>query len=312
MDKKIKSELHHWWPRSLSKFWASADGRVSCLRSQGELIRSLPKSFGAIRNDNNITLASRPTVWDESFERAFAKADNHFPDLVSRLQRLSCEIPATDGAFEKRIQPLILNAEMHGMLSESLASLVARSPSLRNRVRLTTEYYRTRMGFPDPSASSALIGLNVRDAQRVLRDAFVSRGKYAVLFSGSSEFIFGDGFFHNISSVSNRPSSPRCLIPITPDIAIFYTSPLSYRGYPKAFTLNLTPSEVTFVNDTIQIYSKRFLFFRDRCPDIHPKFRDCEHYRYEYDDHPWIDHLSYSIAETYFGSDAEFYPQDAP
>jgi hypothetical protein len=38
------------------------------------VLRSPPKSFGAIRNDNNIIFKNSPTVWDMSFERGLLQS----------------------------------------------------------------------------------------------------------------------------------------------------------------------------------------------------------------------------------------------
>ncbi len=70
-----KKELHHWWPRTLSRHWAAEDGFAHSLSCEGRVVRSKPDKFGAIRNDNNIYLADEPTVWDESFEHTFGSAD---------------------------------------------------------------------------------------------------------------------------------------------------------------------------------------------------------------------------------------------
>ena len=128
-----------------------------------------------------------------------------------------------------------------------------------------------------------------------------------MLLSGESEFIFGDGFLHNISSVANTPHCPRCLIPLTPEIAVFYTRPVSYRTYPKGFVMNLTPDEVSFVNHTVQVYAKRELFFREIHPAIDPVFIKCEHRQYKYDAHPWTTALKQAVANTFFGNDALFF-----
>lgn len=72
-----------------------------------------------------------------------------------------------------------------------------------------------------------------------------------VLFSGQQEFILGDGFLHNFSS-ADRPLARRCLVPLTPEIAVFYTRPL-----PKGLVPKLAPEEVAFVNRTVQIYTNR-------------------------------------------------------
>ena len=88
MSNKPKNERHHWWPQALSKFWADDSGLVHRLEPDGKVLRSPPKSFGAIRNDNNITYKNSPTLWDTSFEKVYAKADDGFPWLIEWLKNL--------------------------------------------------------------------------------------------------------------------------------------------------------------------------------------------------------------------------------
>jgi hypothetical protein len=106
------------------------------------------------------------------------------------------------------------------MLAECLASLIIRSPNFRNRVRGTVDYFRERMGIKTP-ADSNLVGMNVRDGQRMLSKSFARRGKFVVMRATEGEFIFGDGFFHTISSAVDEPLTPKCVIPLTPELAVF-------------------------------------------------------------------------------------------
>jgi hypothetical protein len=77
-----KNEVHHWWPRAVSKFWQDAEGYAHQIDNAGKVVRSRPKSFGGVRNDNNITFKSSPTVWDMSFEKVYTKADDGFRPLM--------------------------------------------------------------------------------------------------------------------------------------------------------------------------------------------------------------------------------------
>jgi hypothetical protein len=297
---KLRAELHHWWPKSLSSFWADDRGCVHQLTPDGKAVASPPKQFGAIRNDNQIRFADRPTIWDESFEHTFQMADDNFAGIVRWLQTLSSSILARDTPFAARLTPLTLSRDRQMLLAECLASLIVRSPSLRHRIRLTTEYYRERIGLRDPTARHSLIAASVRGGQRVLARAMATRGKFAVLFAGEAEFVFGDGFLHNIHDVANAPMNPCCLVPLTPEIAVLYVAPSQYRTYPKAFVVNLTLSEVGFVNDMVQIYAKRYLYFRNIYPVIHSAFQRDEHLEFEYDRHSWITALEQTMAEACF------------
>ncbi len=290
MPEKVKNALHHWWPRSLSKFWADESGHVYQLSYNGQLVRSFPKNFGATRNAHNITFDRTPTDWDMSFESAFGSADAGFPSIVAWLRSLSSPIPASTLSFAERLTPLGVKGERHASLSECLASLIVRSPNYRYRIQITTEYFLNCFGGTRPTAPKHLVASNIYGSQQRFSKELAAGGKFAFLLSGELEFAFGDGFFHNFS-LPDALSSPRCLVPITPEIAIFYTRPRSYRTYPTAFVMNLRPDEVSFINRTVQIYARRFLFFRDNHPIVDDEFNCGKHLQYEYHKHPWIEEL---------------------
>lgn len=297
---KLVNAVHHWWPQTVSKFWADENGLTYRVSFDGVLLPSQPKSFGGIRNDNNIKLGGAPTPWDHSFESTFDKADGAFSALIEWLQSLKSRFSANAVPFEERLDPIIITDEQHKTLTECLASLIARSPSLRHSLRLTAEYYQSLMGVKYPVPQS-LIGLNARGGQEHIGRTMSGRGKLAVLLSGESEFIFGDGFLHNVSSANNPPHNLRCLIPLTPEIAILYTCPGQYRTRPRAFVMNLTPQEVSFVNLTVQIYAKQYLFFREIYPVLSEEFTCGEHRTFQYHKHEWIDGLEVVMANHYFG-----------
>ncbi|WP_395714602.1 hypothetical protein [Reyranella sp.] len=259
------------------------------MRSDGTLTDSAPQSFGKVWDHNIVRLGSTPTPWDHSFEREFDDADGSFPALVKWLQTLRSAIIPSSGDLSKRLSPLDLPAARQAQCAECSASLILRSPSYRHRVNRAIE------GF-GLTATDAVAGANVHRKQRTLADGMATGGKFAILLSGSEEFIFGDGFLHNVNVGHITPFNMRCLIPITPEIAIFYSRPWKSLSLPKAFVINLRKDEVMFVNWIIQIYSKNFLFFREIYPIIKSEFERGEHLEIEYHQHPWLDALSDSMA----------------
>src|SRR6267142_3105328 len=118
MRDQTKNEVHHWWPRGLSKFWKDENGNAHRLEANGELLKSPPKSFGGIRNDNNIVFRDTPSPWDTSFEKSFAKADDGFPWLIEWLQTLGCPIKARTGTFATRLARVSFEPERLDMLAE--------------------------------------------------------------------------------------------------------------------------------------------------------------------------------------------------
>ncbi len=299
----LPNKAHHWWPRGLSKFWANEAGITHKIAPNGDLILSQPKSFGFINHAHNVRLADVPTVWDLSFEHTFGSADDAFPELIAWLKTLSPQQAPNGAPFEKRLTPVSLQASRHRTLAECLASLIVRSPSLRSRIRLTTEYYRKRLGFEDPIAGESLISINLRSGQENLSKSMSAKGKFAVLLSGNQEFIFGDGFLNNVSSVTDVRWNPSCLVPLTPEIAVFYTSATSGRDFPNAFVLSLWPEEVSFVNWTVQVYACQQLFFRDIYPIIDEAFTRSEHLEFEYHKHDWLSGLENAMTKACFGED---------
>jgi hypothetical protein len=302
-----KNERHHWWPKTLSRHWADSAGLAHSLSCDGELVTSKPEQFGAIRNDNNIYLSDVASPWDESFEHTFGPPDALITPLIDWLKTAESPIVPSDSTLSKRLTPLIVDEERFTSLTKVLASLIARSPSFRHRVKSGTRALRERIGLDPNNGDRGLLGMNVRNAQATLSEA-MTRGKFAVLLSGSREFIFGDGFFHNVHSVANSPRGVRCIVPLTPAIAIFYTHPMRYHSYPRAFVLNLTNDEIDFVNRSVQIYSKRFVFYRSQPPNIEETFTRCTHLQWQYDKVDWTDALETAVADTFFGNDSMFYP----
>jgi hypothetical protein len=72
--------------------------------------------------------------------------------------------------------------------------------------------------------------------------------------------------------------------------------------------MNLTNEEVTFVNRSVQVYSRRFVFYRDQCPELEASFTDCTHYQWQNDQVDWTEALQAAAANTFMGNDAMFYP----
>lgn len=285
----LKSEGHHWWPKSLSRYWANEDGVVHQLFWDGRVVpQTNPKNFGVITNAHHIKLGDAPTVWDQSFEKHFGSADSAFPGIVEWLGSLQSEDVNEGASLSKRFRPHHAEWDTLNQLLECLLSLVVRGPKFRNSIQETTKYYRERMGFPDPSASRVLINLNLRDAlQRFLDDA-VNRGKFAVLISKEREFVFGDGFYHTYSCPADAPMRPCILVPITPNICILYVRPISYRTEPRLVTLHLRIDEAGFINETVLVHSCDFVFYRSQPPPIIELFARREFLQYEWNEHPSI------------------------
>ena len=285
----LKSELHHWWPQSLSRYWADGDGVIHQLFASGRVVEQTnPRKFGAIRNAHHIKFGDAPSPWEFSFEGEFGAADSAFRGVIAwieNLERLSIGESATlsDRFLAQEVGWDALNELLHCLLS-----LVVRSPRFRNQMGLTIEHYRESAGFPTPSSKERLININLRQAFDIFVKDTPSRGKFLILFSDEREFVFGDGFYNNYKSPANAPNNPRILVPLTPNACVLYARPHSYFADPPLVTLNLLPKEADLINETVLVHSCDFVFFRSQQPDLVEEFTRGEFLQYEWDEHPAI------------------------
>jgi len=160
------------------------------------------------------------------------------------------------------------------LLVEGLVSLAVRSPMSRQAAVSLAEHFRG----PLPSRErNTLIGLNLRANQRMVADSIGTRGKYAVIYSPDREFIFGDGFFHNITSPNHPPHNPTILVPLTPRISVLLVCPLQYTVEPRLVTLVISAEEADAFNRVVQVYAKEMLFFRSESPSLTDDYRQGKH-----------------------------------
>jgi len=88
---KLKSERHHWWPRCISRHWASEDGTTGWIKPDGTSLRIPPAKLGMIGNGHHIKLGKSPSKgdpWNSSFENEFDEADDSFSSVISCMEGL--------------------------------------------------------------------------------------------------------------------------------------------------------------------------------------------------------------------------------
>ncbi len=290
---KLKSQRHHWWPRCVSAHWAAEDGTTGWVKPDGGCIRVPPKELGLIRNAHHIKLGRHPgnsTHWDTSFENEFDAADNNFLSVISWLQDLKHESMLQRELYDRFLAHFATDDQLR-LLTECVVSLAVRSPMNREASVSLAELLRGPI--PDPERS-ALIGANMRHSLRLIADSIGADGKFAVLFSHGKEFIFGDGFFHNVKAVVNPPSNPKILAPITPRVSVIVSRPTSFNVQPRLSTIVLSDEEVGLCNHAVQVYSRQALYFRSQKPAVEDVFACNEHREYSRQDNP-IDNLLCSI-----------------
>jgi hypothetical protein len=301
MKNNHQSKNHHWWPQCVSKEWFNRNGILYHLRSDGTIIEQTnTKSFGAINHGHTFKLGNnQSTPWDQNFENFFDNADNIFPSILNWLKELNYQ--ATDNSsnifngsneFKTRFTSQPITQQQFDNLMECILSLVVRSPRFRNTIKSNVEHCRSDLGFSDPNPGNAIVNLNLRDALGKFVDGINGRGKLAVLFSPKTDFIFGDGFYHTYTDSSNAPHNPKILIPLLPNICVFFTKPLIYSTEPRMVTIGINADETKFINELTMIYSGREIFYRSQKPELITEFLSGQFLEFEYNAHPAIKHLS--------------------
>ncbi|MDX1922570.1 MAG: hypothetical protein SFW65_05540 [Alphaproteobacteria bacterium] len=271
------SKNHHWWPICISEFWKDTNGCTTRLSPSGEALCRPPKNFGVIGHGHTIKMsrkAGETTVWDYNFENEFDKADTNFPNVIKWLNSLRQEKRTNARNSIGRFLPQEVPEEMLGLLMEGLVSLCVRSPMNRNAAASIAEELRGGLGVRE---RNTIIAANMRYQQRNIADGLGTRGKFAVIFSPDREYIFGDGFFQNLSSSIGLPLNPEMLVPLTPSISVLFVRPHQYSAEPRLSTIVVSAQETDMMNHFVQIYAKDMIFYRQEKPVLAQEFYKGEH-----------------------------------
>lgn len=282
---KIKTAYHHWWPICVSKHWEDKNGFTNRIQPNGKIVSTSPKELGLIKDAHNIKLIqgkNSSSPLDNSFECEFEIADSNFPSVIKWLESLTYISKFTEH-LENRFVPQICTKENLDKLTECVVSLAVRNPQNREGYLSLIE----SVGGKISSHRAVEIKLNMVKKQReIVKIIKNSEVKFAVLYSNSKEFIYGDGFFTNIIGNVEAPNFPYMVVPITPNISVVMVKPSSCKPEIELSTLVLRDSEVEVCNHTIQIYSKKEVFYRSDKPNIYEDFRCEKHLRYAEIDNP--------------------------
>lgn len=292
MIRPVRGAKHHWWPRGLSKYWADDSGCIHRVSVHGQDIRSKPEQFAMISNGHNMIFND-----DEhgifTVEHIFDRADGYMPDMVRWLERLRSDLIAPNSVAPLTMAGMAFDDHLD-IVRECIVSLIVRSPRFREAKQRATEYFR---GSLDKRETMGLIAANINQAYCAIVGASRNCGKLVLLISSDAEFIYGDGVYSNISASSQGLSGLRVAIPITPDLAIVWSSPMAYRSEPKIRILNVDAETVQLFNYATQVYSKEFLFYRTQRPDLCPEFKAKKHLRFLPDKDPMADYINELIPD---------------
>lgn len=284
MNNPVKTGLHHWWPKGLSSFWVGDDDCVTRITPEGKELRSPPAQFGGITNGHAVKLDG---PWSFSFEAKFDAVDSRLPYLINDILKYEAKPSFASQPVEERLEAQPVTDQFMKEMGLTLASLIVRSPSNRNKVAKTAEYYQGRMGFSTPKADKNLINMNLAHKLEYITRNFHG-GKYVIAFSDEAEFIFGDGFYTNMSNESILGHG-KTVMPITPVALAIYSHPTSYFTHPRLMTIRLEKEEVHRFNELVQIYSKDQLFYRSERPKLSDAYKRGEFLEFKYHKVPWLD-----------------------
>lgn len=278
MRNSIRREKHHWWPKSLSKFWANKDELVNRIDSNGKNITSKPKEFGQISNGHNIIFDDKESTLF-TVEHIFDTADRNMPTIVYWLENLNSIYGDNNSDFEDTIKNEKID-EILDILRECIISLVIRSPRYRSLKQSISKHFRGKL---DKRENMGLVSFNINQSYLTLVNSSKGCGKIVVLVSNSNEyeFIYGDGTYSNIGAWTDDLYMLKLVIPMTPSIAIVWSSPTAYRTEPKIAYKKADKYIVELVNNSTQAYSKDYIFYRTKKPDLTSEFTVGKHGKYE-------------------------------
>lgn len=280
--KNNKPSNHHWWPKSLSRFWKSESGFIYMFSPDNEVKTVPPAQVALIRNGHNIKLSDLPgeeTAFDCSFESTFDKSDINFPMIITELLKV---ILKHEGDFRKLNISEEFSDHFFCLVVECAVSLAIRSPRYREKLKSTVELYR---GPLSNNENKKYIALNMKDKHESIVQGIAKSAAVCILYDPKGGFIFGDGFYQNIPVVIPPLTTLTLVVPFTPEITVIVCSGNS-RKYLSTNIFNINPYELELCNSTIQVYSNNFIFSKDSSLTVDNYFKDNNFMEFNFFDDP--------------------------
>lgn len=282
----ITSKVHHWWPVTLQKYWADNNGDISWVKPDDatEKKRVKRRKVGKAFHGHTIL---RGNLWEYNFEEAFSGTDSSIPATIATLDtykpfgptekkvpEISIPPQKNNWAFEGAYNFYRLDEETHRCLLALIYSLLIRSPAKRS----VYENYAAVDGMkPCEEVGKG----NMLDDWMIAKDMCENGsiwGQFFILiFSPSAQFIYGDGNLDWLtSSLVSSLKGGRALLPLTPNLCVYFCTPMHTRPAPNCAALCAKPELVERINDIVQIYSGKQLFFRGQRPVLIDAFKSGE------------------------------------
>lgn len=282
MANSKDSKNHHWWPVGLQQYWADRHENLSWIEPDGTIQKKKPlnRKIGYKRYGHTLF---KGTSWESNFESEF-DVDNEVHEIVSYLRKLR-PFGRTPSEFFSLIKLLgkkdrtlrdmckfyQLDEKMHRNLLLLIYSLLIRSPAHRSR----HETFPQAFGLPScENIGKGNIANSYRIAKRLCQKGLLSNQYFVILHSPFVKFTYGDGSLDWLTSslVGNRIRG-RALLPLTPDMCVYFCTPMSMRTTPNCASLSVAPWIVDWVNQATQIYSKDKIFYLGKPPRLTNAFR---------------------------------------
>jgi hypothetical protein len=282
MTTESNSSRHHWWPVGLQYYWSDKAKNVSWIEADGKISK---KRY----DKRNIAFKLRGHTsfpkddWEHNFEGEFNidSAVHSIIDWVNSLKpygRTPTEFFGLLKLFFKKERTLSdvckfykLDETLHRDLLLFMFSLLIRSPANRWRY----EQFPSRFGLPaDENIGKLNMSQNYGIAQRLCDGGLISNQYFVFLHSSFKNFICGDGTLDWLTSnLSSNRISGQAIIPITPKLCIYFSTPMQMRSAKNCASLTVADWMVDRINEISQIYSKDKLFFLGGTPKLTEAFR---------------------------------------
>lgn len=265
----------------LQSYWADAKGNVSWIEPDGNIDKKRPDNRKIGYKIHGHTIF-RGSVWQDNFEGEF-DIDNEVHRIIFELQSLK-PLGRNPSEFLGMMKILIkkdrtlrdmckfyhLEEHLHRKLLLMLHSLLIRSPGSRSRY----EGYPRLFGLkPDEEVGKMNMKQSYTIAKKLCERGQISNHYFVLLHSPLKKFIFGDGILDWLTSgLTNYRINGRALVPLTPNLCVYFCTPSSVRPSPNCASLSVAPWIVDWVNNLTQIYSRDKLFFLGRPPKLSNSF----------------------------------------
>ncbi|WP_156884913.1 hypothetical protein [Kosakonia cowanii] len=107
------------------------------------------------------------------------------------------------------------------------------------------------------------IAINMRNALKNITAHIKNEASIYLPLSKEKEFIFADGFYHDISTDTIASRFPTITCPLTPHMCVIIDEKERKNHY-SLISVALKNEDMAICNDTLQIYSKNKILYRNK------------------------------------------------